>query len=300
MAFNNREYSQDGYEGDGGPAWAKATPATKWIIIVSIVVFFLQAMLISQSQEGGRTSLIEKWCYLDVAAVSHGEIWRLVTYPFCHFREDPFGFAISMLIVWTLGARLEGMYGSREFALIYVLSAVAYGLIATAFSFFIPMSAVIYGSTPCIAALFTLFVIHFPREELNFAFILPVQMWVLYSIYMACQVYIVLQAQMSGSVWRTIPYLGAVWAAGFAYLYHRFRWRFDTVIDALDPQSLRRRLRKLSTSRSLRVVRPDVGNDLDAQVDTILAKIHEKGSESLTERERAILQRASERAKNRS
>lgn len=38
---------------------------------------------------------------------------------------------------------------------------------------------------------------------------------------------------------------------------------------------------------------------LDTKVDAILIKIHEQGSESLTEEERAILVKASERAKNR-
>ena len=41
------------------------------------------------------------------------------------------------------------------------------------------------------------------------------------------------------------------------------------------------------------------GVKLDAKVDAILAKIHEQGSESLTESERAVLAKASERYKNR-
>ena len=58
--------------------------------------------------------------------------------------------------------------------------------------------------------------------------------------------------------------------------------------------------RRGATQRKLRVFQPEPDlDDLDGKVDVILAKIHEQGSDSLTDAERVILTRASEKIKNR-
>ena len=90
-----------------------------------------------------------------------------------------------------------------------------------------------------------------------------------------------------------------LWGMAFGYAYRRQNWRLSRFAEMLDFRQLRRTMRRASTARTLKVFQPESGSRLDEQVDAILAKIHEQGSESLTDRERSILQRASDQAKNR-
>ena len=97
----------------------------------------------------------------------------------------------------------------------------------------------------------------------------------------------------------TVAYMSELWGIVFGFLYRQQKWQLSFLADLFDFSRLRRSLRRASASRNLQVFHPEVTSNLDEQVDAILAKIHEHGSESLTDRERSILQRASDQAKNR-
>ena len=93
--------------------------------------------------------------------------------------------------------------------------------------------------------------------------------------------------------------MSELWGAAFGYFYRMQKLRLSAIEDYLNLAQWRRSIRQTTTSRTLKVFHPESNANLDEQVDAILAKIHEHGSESLTERERAILQRASDQAKHR-
>ena len=327
MGYNNRDYMQDDPDSQG-PTWGSDVPTTKWLIIVTVIVFFLQTLAVhrvvfnnpqafaSLMPDGERSpvftvqnvsmqvpvlivSYVEEWCFLDAGKVLKGQVWRLVTHAFCHERSQPFSLAISMLLLWSLGSALERLYGSREILFFYLAAAVVSGLVFVAFGLQLDLTAPTYSSGPSIMALFTLFVMHFPREEFRIYFLIPIQAQVLYWVYITCYVYVVFQASVGQAAWGHVAYLTQLWSAAFAYSYYHFHWRLAGFVDYLDVQKLRRSMRQMSTRSSLKVVRSEPISDLDEQVDAILAKIHEQGSESLTDRERAILQKASERAKSR-
>jgi len=96
-----------------------------------------------------------------------------------------------------------------------------------------------------------------------------------------------------------LAYMSDLWGVVFGYLYRRYDWHLTGLVETFELGRLRRSLRRARASKNLKVFAPEPISNLDEQVDAILAKIHEQGSESLTERERSILQKASEQAKNR-
>ena len=157
MGSSNRDYMQDDYETQG-PSWGHDVPTTKWLLIVTVVVYFLQTLLtheihdvsrssfatldsavstvslpslsnVALQSSRGQASYIEEWCLLDAGKVLKGQVWRLVTYVFCHDRRNPFGLVFNMVMLWFLGSALERMYGSREILWFYLGSAVACGMI---------------------------------------------------------------------------------------------------------------------------------------------------------------------------
>ncbi len=85
----------------------------------------------------------------------------------------------------------------------------------------------------------------------------------------------------------------------FGWIYYRQGWRLATGWGRLF-DGLSFSWRRNTHGRNLKVFHPEEEPaDLDEEVDRILAKIHEHGSESLSDRERSLLSRASERYKRR-
>ena len=295
MGSFNRDYMHDDFETRSGPAWGHDVPTTKWLIIVTVGIYCLQVFFSSANQG----SAIDSWLPLDAAGVFHGQVWRLVTYPFCHSVMNPIAVVFNMVAVWFIGSILERMYGSRELLWFYLASAVFSGLVFLAFGFKLALPMAVLGAGPCVAALLALYATHFPRQEVYFFGIIPLQVRVILAIYIVLDLFTIVSATKGLAGWERVPYLTSLWAIAFGFLYRRADIRFSSIGEYVDFGNVRRAIRRATTSRKLKVYAPDAPGNLDEQVDAILAKIHESGSESLTERERAILQKASERAKNR-
>lgn len=323
MGSNNRDYMRDDPDSQQ-PSWGHDVPTTKWLIIITVVVFFLQSILThparireqpgaSVASSGERisastiamqaftfqVSYIEEWFSLDPYHVLRGQIWRVVTYAFCHETHSPWSLVFNMIALWYLGSVLERMYGSREILWFYLSVAVICGVIFTCFGLKMELPRPLMGAGACVVALLTLYATHFPRQEILFFWVIPMQIRVLLLIYVAVDGFQIMQAYSGQAPWVLVAYMSELWGIAFAYLYRQQNWRLSSIADVLNITQWRRSLRRASTARNLKVFQPESQSSLDEQVDAILAKIHEHGSESLTERERSILQRASDRAKHR-
>ncbi len=306
MGFENRDYFQD--EDSWQPRWGHDTPTTRLLIIVTVIVFLAQTIV---TREGSfdtalkfgarRVSLIDEWFMLDAPAVLAGQVWRVLTYVFCHDRQAPFSLVLNMVAVWFLGSRLERMYGKRELLAFYLCSSISAGVLYAACGTIISLPVPLSGATPAVLSLFTLYATHFPREKILFAWIIPIEIWVLLWIYTGLDVYsILLAVQGDNGPAAAVHAASDLCGIGFGYIYHRFCWQLNTVLEYLHPQRLKKALQRGSTRRNLRVFKPVVElEDIDTKVDLILAKIHEFGSENITDAERATLTRASERIKKR-
>jgi membrane associated rhomboid family serine protease len=107
------------------------TGATRRIILANVGAFFAFAVLawVSPSVEG----LLLRHLILEPLAVARGEVWQLFTYAFV--QEGILAILFGMLTLWFTGSLLEGAYGSRWLAELYVTSVVGGAAIATAVSF---------------------------------------------------------------------------------------------------------------------------------------------------------------------
>ena len=306
MGFEDRDYFQE--DRSQTPKWAHDVPTTRWLMIVTVVMFLFQTVLTRETDMDAvikfgtrRISLIDEWFMLDAHAALSGQIWRVLTYTFCHDRQSPFTLVFNVLGLWFLGSRLERMYGPREMLLFYLGAAFSAGVLFTACGASIPLPSPLESATPAVLALFTLYAMHFPREEVLFAWIIPVEIWVLLLIYAGLDIYTLMMAAQ-GDIGLPVAAYTASHLCGlaFGYCYRHFDWHLSDMWERVDPSRWRKAWRRGTAQRKLRVFNPasDV-DDLDGQVDTILAKIHEQGSDSLTDAERAILTRASEKLKNR-
>lgn len=305
MGWEDRDYNQ---HSAWNTSWGSETPVTKRLLIITVVVFLMQSLMTRPTTDpqmimkfhSTHLSYVDEWFMLDAPAVLQGQVWRIVTYAFCHERQAAFSLVFNMLGLWFMGRRLELMYGSREFLLFYLAAAAAGGILYSAIGIATPLPIPMSGAYPPVIALFALYAIHYPYEQILFWFV-PIQIRVLLFIIIGLDTYQVLQAVRGDQNWMIAAQLAThLSGAAFAFVYHRLNWRLSSIQDQLDFRKWRSNWRRASVSRQLRVYDPTVEtDDLDTQVDAILAKIHEHGSESLTPSERTTLARASERAKKR-
>jgi membrane associated rhomboid family serine protease len=306
MGFEDRDYNQ--YDPSWQTSWGQDTPSTKRLLIITVVVFVLQTLL---TREAGldsvmrfgarRVSFVDEWAMLDAQATLSGQVWRVLTYAFCHDRQSPLSLVFNMVGLWFLGRRLERMYGSREFLLFYLTAAISAGALFTAFGIAGPLPLPLSGAYPPVLALFALYATHFPREEILFFWLIPVQIRILILVIVGLDLYTLLQAAQ-GEIGLPIAAMTSahLWGVAFGYLYRHFDWHLSGMWNQINPARWRTAWRRASASRRLRVYAPSVEVEpLEEKVDAILAKIHEHGSDSLTDTERAILAKASERYKNR-
>ena len=97
-----------------------------------------------------RVSIVQEWLELDPRkVVFRGEVWRLLTYAFCHERTGVLHILFNMIVLFWFGVTLETMYGQREFLLFYLTAAVVSGLAHVGLGFATgSMAAAIGASAP--------------------------------------------------------------------------------------------------------------------------------------------------------
>lgn len=293
MGFEDRDYSQE-------EAWSSSPQpdnvVTKWFVILTVIIFVMQLLTMSQSP----SSIIYEFLSLKAPDVLHGQVWRLLTFAMCHHTADIIGIVFSLLIIWQFGTQLERMYGSREMLLYYPGMALFVGLCFTACGMIVPLEFPLSGSFTVALGLLALYATHFPRLEVCILPLITIQLRWLVAIYALFGVYPAIQIMQRGGGLLGLAYASTVLSVVFALAYRHFHWHLSSLTNAIDPAAWKRSWRNRAARRRLRVYdpTPEVDN-LETKVDAILIKIHEQGSESLTDAERAVLVKASERAKNR-
>ena len=248
-------------------------------------------------------SVVQEWFELDPQKVVHGQLWRLVTYAFCHDRLGVWHIVFNMLFLFYFGRMLEPLYGSKEFLIFYLTAAVISGLCHIALGLFTHRLTPAIGASGAVMAVVVLYAILHPREKFYIFMLIPIEIRWLVIIYVIYDLHPVLLALAGTPVPTGVANAAHLGGAAFGYLYWRWGGRLE---DIWDRGARRGKLLRARLAGNVRLHRePDDDYDgkskrdeLDALVDGILAKVHKHGRESLTKRERAVLQAAAERYKD--
>ncbi len=297
MGIYDREYYRDETEAArGGGSWS----AVATIIALNIAVYLGMAMFPGEWQQ--RLALPANLLEPDQALtlVTEGRIFTLVTYGFVHDLSERFPFHIlfNMLLLWLCGSDIEGIYGKRLFWKMYLSFVVLAGIcwVLTENLVFRDYQSHAVGASGAVAGVMMLFILHFPRRVVLLFGVLPIPVWLL-GIFWLGREYLSFQGQVYGLRMAPVAHAAHLAGALFGWLFYRTHFTLFSLL----PTHWLSKLRRAPGSR-LRVVRPDDAVDeesLEAEVDRILAKISQQGTESLTPAEIHTLEAASRRAQRR-
>jgi membrane associated rhomboid family serine protease len=265
---------------------------------------------LSLQQPAERVSLITEWFELDTRkVVFEGQVWRLLTHAFCHDRFHIWHIVVNMLLLYWFGGTLEWMYGSREFLFFYLTGAVVAALAFMGMDLYTGSTVPAIGASGAVMAVMMLYTMHFPYETIFLFWILPLQMRWLMLFYVIYDLHPVLLSLSGDRVFTGIAHAAHLGGAAFGFLYSHYQWRLEPLVDRIAFPSLRwqrrprLRLVRETISEAPPVAEPALAPAAESEtdrLDDLLKKIYESGQASLTEEERDILRRASERMKNRS
>ena len=309
MGIYDREY----YRGDSrGPGLFSTSPVCKWLIIINVAVF------VAEQTSMVDADFFDRWFAARGDLIfQQGRIWQLVTATFMH--ADPLHLIGNMLFLWFVGREIEAMYGTRDFLGLYLSAAFFSTLVWAAAHEFIPRHHAqgmvpMIGASGAVLAVVVLYALFYPRREVLFMFVIPIEMWLLVTLFLIYQIMLLLKG---GGIEAVESHLAGV---AYGYLFKQFDLRWShlpwnrarrprlRVVTGSEPRE-KPAARPAPTSKpswatnSASLSKPVIAviaeEQLDARLDEVLAKIAREGREGLTEEENRILQEASRRARNR-
>ena len=297
MGIENREYLRDEYDDTAGSFRRPSSkPMTVILVVVTVAVFVLQLMTSGSTDLGGVSkSLVQKWLALNFQDVmTRGQIWRLLTYAFCHDQNNLLHIVFNMMVLYSIGGVLRQLLGDREFLWFYLAAAVFAGMCSLVFYRLVGIDAQIIGASGATMGVFCLVALHYPRQKVLLMGIIPIEFRWLLAAFVAIdtlpminQVAAALQNRQTDSQVANSAHIGGLI---FGFLYFRWNMRITRWWDQFAGRiATRRRRGKLRVFTET----PEPESNLSSQVDDILEKISREGEASLTSRERNILAQAS-------
>lgn len=205
------------------------------------------------------------------------QIWRLLTFQFLH--GGLLHLLFNMVCLYFFGTALERIWGSKKFLTFYLISGAVGGLVYVGISLLGHFQRDLVGASGGILGIMAACAILFPQMKV-ILFPIPIQIPIRVLIFFFTIIYILNVLRQGPNAGGDLCHLGGmavafVWIMGKPYL---FKWKIKHQQGAYQ--------RKLEQNRQLQY-----------EVDRILAKVHEQGVQSLTRKEKQILQDATEQQK---
>jgi len=295
-------YDRDYYRtAPTGGFMSGVAPACKWLIAINVAVYILQLMTGGESQTG-----LTEWLVLARSPIADQfQLWRVLTYAFCHDTGTLWHIVGNMWFLWICGSQIEPIYGSREFLRFYLTSAVLSGMAFLIFELAVGRDAPLLGASGAVMAVTMVCAMYYPTMKIIFMFVLPIELRWLVALYVVFDTYPLLSELGGRHVLDQVAHATHLGGLLYGYLYKRFDLRYTRLLAGWSWPQLKRLARTAARRKpdSVRIYEPPEDRvptpELSRRVDEILAKISAEGESSLTDSERDLLKEASRRYKKR-
>jgi membrane associated rhomboid family serine protease len=286
MSIYSRDYMRDGSsQRPGSPAtWNGVT----WLLVINAAVFLVN--LISVGKLGS-------YLGLTVDSLRSFWLWTPITYQFTHFGL--FHFAGNMLGLFFIGRLLLGIIGPRRLLRVYLLGGLAGGFLEILFHLAIGKGGLVIGASGAVLSILAAAATILPHQrfQLLLFFIIPISMTLRTVLWLSIGFNVVTLIMVLTDQGGGIAVMAHFGGMLFGWLYIKYWYERD------DGASMKKRfpIRILRDSdpapraRKPKKKKAFVSSDVDA----ILDKINEQGFQSLSDEEKKLLEKSSERLSKR-
>lgn len=257
-------------------------PWTLRLLIANAVVFVVLFML------GGTGGKLASWLGINSGMWFSGPpyvpVWQVLTYGFVH---DLGGFGhilFNSLTLFFFGAMLERSLGSNRFLVCYFGALLAGGVLHVLLTLTGLFGGVVVGASGAIMGVVVAAAVLFPRAQVLFIFV-PLPLWVMAGVLVAID--LMSFTRMGSGVAHDVHLAGALF--GFLYIkrgwYHRETPNFADMPAELAAKRAERKEAKAADQRKAD----------EACLDQLLERINRDGLNSLSDAEKAFLNKMSKR-----
>jgi membrane associated rhomboid family serine protease len=254
--------------------------------VTHLLIYFTVAVFIAQLLGNLlRWPVLEYVFALSPAELRRGFVWQPLTYMFLH--AGLLHILFNMLVLWFFGREVEYFIGAKCFTRLYFMGGLAGAVLWLAFNFH--TNELVMGASAAVLACVIAFATLFPEREITLLlfFLIPVTLKAKYLALIAVAFDLV--PLLSHQV-TNVAHLAHLGGALLGYVYIKSlgygappRWLlwWQRATQAMRPRRRKPVARQLSREEFIQ-----------EQIDPILDKISREGMQSLTRRERKILESA--------
>ena len=273
------------------------------MLIVNIAAFVLQLLVSAFSKFP-----TNDYFALSVEGLRHGYVWQLLTFQFMH--GGPLHLLLNCWAIFVFGREVEEALGRRSFLTLYFSSGVIGGLFQALAGVLLAsrFGGSVVGASAGAFGLVAAFAVLYPERPLMMLlfFIIPVNMRAKFLLLFSALIALVGLAFPSnaanGPHIADAAHLGGM-LTGIVFVRYAVHWHWQWPRFKQPRRLPPRRLVQVRSQTSApwapskNVVEEDLPPEefLSKEVDPILDKISAHGIQSLTERERRILEAAREK-----
>lgn len=263
--------------------------ATVTLLLINIAVFLAQLALLQFTRFP-----TDYYFALSIGGLKHGYVWQVLTYGFMH--GGLLHLIFNCWAIYVFGQDVEEALGRTPFLALYFAGVVIGGLVQALAGVLIGgyYAQPVVGASAAAFGLAAAFAMLFPERVLLLFFVIPMRAKYLLLLSAGLTLYGILRP---GDGIAHFAHLGGM-LTGIAFVRYAMHWNWHWPKLSRARGEPPRRLVKVGSSSSVRWGRSKPEEDLPAdeflskEVDPILDKISAHGIQSLTERERRILEAA--------
>ncbi len=277
------------------PAFDSRRSATMILLVALVALFVLEWGVIFY----GRLP-VEDWLGLSLHGLVEKRFWQPLTFQFLHAGPWPFHLLFNCIGLYFFGRSVEEAIGTRSFLKLYFLSGFVGGAVQILATWVLPQQAdgPVVGASAGVMGLIAAYARLFPLREITmFVYFFPITLRAQYFFWFSLLI---------SAFGTLVPFGGIAHGAHLGGLLMGvvfLRWSESNTTLFRSPFSARRRKRQLVQAAAQitrwRSVREQAAAELppeefiSREVDPILDKMLAHGPQSLTPRERQILEAAS-------
>ncbi|NME66488.1 rhomboid family intramembrane serine protease [Flammeovirga aprica] len=302
----------NGFISDLKYTWNKPGSGLLRLIIVNVVVYVCMSLLMLVFKLSGLQGIYDQYIFSNVALPPYiydavVKPWTLISYFFMHSMSDFFHILFNMLIMYWFGIIFTEFLGDKKLVALYFLGGVAGGLAYLLMYNVVPyynaqmgMVSGLIGASACVYAIVVGAATIAPDYRINLLFVGPVKIKYLAAVY----IFLSLIQSAGSNAGGEIAHLGGA-LMGFTYVSLLKRGTdlgkplyaitnfFANFTKSDRKLKVVHRSKKKSTSKT--TASSTSKQPSQDSVDEILDKISERGYEGLTQEEKEILFKASQR-----